>query len=112
MQIKELIEGTVFPKGEIDKRVYAQDITLNGLEIYSKYQTLLAQGKYTEASELLNSEDTHVYFYGAWMLNLLENRLQAIGTFLKDLKKDVLTLGSETEPENATYGTHWISDEL
>lgn len=100
---------TVFPYG-VDSRIYAQDITLNDVETFSKYQTLLAQGNYTEASDLLNNSDA--YFYGAWMLNLLENRLQAIGTFLKDLKKDVLTLGSETEPENATYGTHWISDEL
>ena len=63
---------TVFPYG-IDSRVYAQDITLNDLEIFSKYQTLLAQGKYTEASVLLNNSDA--YFYGAWMLIMWQNNL-------------------------------------
>ena len=101
---------TIFPDGGIDSRVYAQDITLNDLETFSKYQTLIAQGKYTEASDLLNNSD--VYFYGAWMLNLLEKRLQAIGNYVRNLEDEVLTCGSESEPENVTYGTNWISDEL
>ena len=101
--------NTIFPNG-IDSRVYAQDITLNDLETLSKYQTLLTEGKYKETSELLNNSD--VYFYGAWMLNLLEKRLQAIGNYLVNLKEDVLTYASETEPENVEYGTSWISDEF
>lgn len=103
------ITRTIFPDG-IDSRVYAQDITLNDLETFGKYQTLLAQGKYTEASDLLNNSD--VYFYGAWMLNLLEKRLNAIGDYLVKLERDVLTHASETEPENIEYGMHWISDEF
>ena len=100
---------TIFPSG-IDSRVYAQDITLNDLETFSKYQTYLTQGKYSEASVLLNNSDA--YFYGAWMLNLLEKRLKAIGNYLITLEEDILTYGSETEPENVTYGTSWISDEF
>ena len=100
---------TIFPSG-IDSRIYAQDITLNDLETFSKYQTLLAQGKYTEASVLLNNSDA--YFYGAWMLNLLEKRLNAIGDYLITLEEDVLTYAGETEPENVSHGTSWISDEF
>ena len=100
---------TIFPNG-IDSRVYAQDISLNDLETFSKYQTLLAQGKFSEASVLLNNSDA--YFYGAWMLNLLEKRLKAIGDYLINLEEDVLTHYSETEPENVEYGLNWISDEL
>ena len=100
---------TIFPSG-IDSRVYAQDITLNDLETFSKYQSLLAQGKYSEASVLLNNSDA--YFYGAWMLNLLEKRLNAIGEYLIDLEEDVLTYVNENEPENSVYGMHWISDEF
>ena len=100
---------TIFPSG-IDSRVYAQDITLNDLETFKKYQTLLAQKKYSEASVLLNNSDA--YFYGAWMLNLLEKRLNAIGEYLIDLEEDVLTYVNENEPENSVYGMHWISDEF
>ena len=74
---------TIFPSG-IDSRIYAQDITLDNLETFNKYQTLLAQKKYSEASVLLNNSDA--YFYGAWMLNLLEKRLNAIGEYLIDLE--------------------------
>ena len=97
---------TIFPNG-IDSRVYAQDITLNDLETFSKYQALLAQGKYTEASVLLNNSDA--YFYGAWMLNLLEKRLKAIGIYLTDLKEEILTYGGETEPEDVSYGGSFVS---
>lgn len=100
---------TIFPSG-IDSRVYAQDITLNDLETFSKYQALLAQGKYSEASVLLNNSDA--YFYGAWMLNLLEKRLNAIGEYLFNLEEDVLTYASEIEPENVVYGMNWISDDF
>ena len=100
---------TIFPNG-IDSRVYAQDINLNNIEIFSKYQTLLEQGKYSEASALLNNSDAS--FYGSWMLNLLEKRLNAIGDYLINLEKDVLTYYSEIEPENSEYGMNWISDEL
>ena len=96
---------TIFPSG-IDSRVYAQDITLDNLETFNKYQTLLAQKKYSEASVLLNNSDA--YFYGAWMLNLLEKRLNAIGEYLINLEEDVLTHYGETEPENAEYGLNWI----
>ena len=101
--------NTIFPDG-IDSRVYAQDITLNDLETFSKYQTLLAQGKYSEASVLLNNSDA--YFYGAWMLNLLEKRLKAIEEYvLYELKDEVLTYAGESEPEDVAYGMNWISDD-
>ena len=100
---------TIFPNG-IDSRVYAQDISLNDLETFNKYQALIAQGKFSEASVLLNNSDA--YFYGAWMLNLLEKRLKAIGIYLTDLEEEILTYGGETEPEDASYGVSWISDEL
>ena len=91
--------------------VYAQDITLNDIETFSEYQALLAQGKYKDASlKLVNSD---VCYYGAWMLNLLENRLKAIGEYLfYKVEDNVLTHYSETEPENVEYGFNWISDEL
>lgn len=100
---------TIFPDG-IDSRVYAQDITLNDIKTFSEYQALLAQGEYTKASDKLNNSDA--YFYGAWMLNLLEKRLKAIGDYLINYKEDILTYYSETEPKNVESGFNWISDEL
>ena len=102
---------TNFGHGEIDPRVYAHDITLNDLETLNDYRIALANGDYDETCRILNESD--VCFFGAWMLNLLENRLQAIGNYLNnELERDVLTYASETEPENVEYGISWIADEF
>ena len=102
------ITDTRFPN-DIDARVYAQDITLNDLETFSEYQTLIAQGKYKKASDWLNKSDA--YFYGAWMLNLLEKRLKAIKEYVFKLEDEVLTYAGESEPDDVAYGTNWISDD-
>ena len=89
----------------IDDRVFFEDINLTQLDIKNQYEQLLQQGKYTEASQLLNNSD--VDFYGAWILNLLENRLLNIQTYLQDETKPHL-VDYNTQP--TTNGAHWISD--
>ncbi len=44
------------------------------------YYTFLNAANYTPASEYINNSE--VFFYGAWLLNLLEDRLCAIGDYL------------------------------
>ena len=98
---------SIFPNG-IDARVYAQDINLENLSVLHEYQSLLTQGKYTDASVFLNNSD--VYFYGAWMLNLLENRLHKIGKYVITMEKPKLTIYQQEEPNTDVWMT-WISDE-
>ena len=100
---------SIYPDG-IDSRVYAQDINIENVSVFNEYQSLLAQGKYTEASKLLNNSDA--YFYGAWMLNLLENRLSKIGKYvvMSMGEKPKLTIYQYEEP-NTDVGMTWISDE-
>ena len=59
------------------------------------------------ASEYLNNSE--VFFYGAWILNLFENRLCAIGNYaINILPKNILTQYYENEPENTYKGMNWI----
>lgn len=98
---------TKFPNG-IDDRAFMQDINIEQVPIMNKYYSLLSNGNYTQASELLNKSE--VYSYGAWCLNLIENRLNAIGNYLKTLEEIKLVTYSETEPsESELYdGMTWI----
>ena len=77
--------STKFPQ-EIDDRIFWQDLQIYQTPIMQKYYTYLNAGNYDEASDLLNNSD--VFFYGAWILNLLENRLYAIEKYVFGLDKN------------------------
>ena len=98
--------STKFPS-EIDNRIFAQDINIEQAPIMNDYYMFLNAGNYDKATELLNNSD--VFFYGAWVLNLLEERLHAIGDYVvnTDLKPDLVTY-SDTEPSTVSEGMCWI----
>ena len=99
----------------IDDRIYFQDVRLSQMSIKNLYEEFLAQEDYSSASNLLNDEDMD--FFGASILNLFENRIVAIETYVcsqefKD-EKPVLTAYQSTEPEGeeVDVGFTWIDDE-
>ena len=97
--------STKFPF-DIDNRIFWQDMNLSQTLIMKKYYTYLNAGNYDEASDLLNNSD--VFFYGAWILNLLENRLYAIEKYVFGLDKNKIVEYQRTEPFNVSQGTVWI----
>ena len=97
--------STKFPQ-EIDERIFWQDLQIYQTPIMQKYYTYLNAGNYDEASDLLNNSD--VFFYGAWILNLLENRLYAIEKYVFGLDKNKIVEYQRTEPFNVSQGTVWI----
>lgn len=100
-------ELTIFPSG-IDSRIFFSDCDLENLPTMEKYKNLISSGKYTEAANCLYNAD--VDYYGAWFLNLLENRLRAIGRYaLDEIEKPELVLYQSTEP-STTEGMCWVGD--
>lgn len=100
---------TKFPKN-IDDRIFFQDINLDQVSIMKYYYFLLNKNDYTSASEFLNNSE--VFFYGAWILNLLEKRLVNIEDYLIKLPpKEPLVLHQSNEPTSVEVGTHWTSTE-
>lgn len=99
--------NTKFPS-QIDERVFFSDISINQIPIMKQYYTLLSNGTYTKASESLNNSE--VFFYGAWCLNLLENRLYAIGNYAIDLEGIDLIEISTGEPSTSDLENNytWI----
>ena len=97
--------STKFPQS-IDDRIFFQDISPEQIPIMKQYYSILKNGNYTKASEFLNNSG--VFSYGAWCLNLLENRLYAIGNYVMNLENINLVNYSKSEPTNVEDGTAWI----
>lgn len=99
--------NTKFPQ-QIDDRIFFSDISVYQVPIMKHYYALLNSGAYTKASELLNNSE--VFFYGAWCLNLLENRLFAIGNYVMDLDGVDLLINSTIEPSTSNIDNNytWI----
>ena len=100
-----------FP-AEIDDRIFFQDINVSQIPVMNDYYQYLNAENYTKASELLNNSE--VFFYGAWLLNLLENRLYVIESHLINTKKNKLTEYSDSQPvESELYnGMNWVGDDV
>ncbi len=97
---------TVFP-ADIDARKYYQDVRISQLNTKTAYEGTLRQGNYTAASHVLQT--SNIDYYGAYMFNMLENRLDAIQTYLDAKEKPVLTKLQSEEPLDVEEGVSWIS---
>ena len=89
---------TVFPNG-VDELQFFSDISINQVPIMENYLRLLNSGNYTSASEYL--KNSGVFYYGAWFLNMMENRLRTIGNYLTNLEDLELVTYSDSEPSES-----------
>lgn len=97
-----------FPSA-IDERLFFNDISINQVSIMKNYYNFLNAKNYNMASKYLNNSE--VFFYGAWCLNLLENRLYAIGNYIIQLEDMNLLVYNNLEPSTSELydGMAWIS---
>lgn len=93
----EVIEKipTKFPN-EIDDRIYFHDIDLKQLSTMQRFYQYINLGLYTKAFELIDSSEA--FFYGAWLLNMLEDRLYIIGDYISKIEKPKIFLYGTSEP--------------
>ena len=98
---------TVFPNG-VDELQFYSDISIDQVHIMENYLRLLNSGNYTSASEYL--KNSGVFYYGAWFLNMMENRLRTIGNYLTNLEDLELVTYSDSEPSESEVfdGMNWI----
>ena len=98
---------TVFPNG-VDELQFFNDISIDQVPIMENYLRLLNSGNYTSASEYL--KNSGVFYYGAWFLNMMENRLRTIGNYLTNLEDLELVTYSDSEPSESKVfdGMNWI----
>ena len=98
---------TVFPNG-VDELQFFSDISIDQVPIMENYLRLLNSGNYTSASEYL--KNSGVFYYGAWFLNMMENRLRTIGNYLTNLEDlELVTYGDSEPSESEVFdGMNWI----
>jgi len=89
---------------KVDEMTFFQDINLNTIKYMDKYQKLLSEGRYYEASQYINNQKD-ICGYFACFFNMLENRIYALQEYiLKKEKINPIIHQSET-PEHAIAGT-------
>lgn len=66
---------SVFP-AEIDPLIFYEDADIEHQPLLHAYYQYIINNRFQEAAEYINNTDLD--FYGAWLLNLYENRLRAI----------------------------------
>lgn len=59
---------------KVDEMTFFQDNNLESMEIVNHYNSLIAKGKYSEASDYINQQEG-VYGFFADFFNLIENRI-------------------------------------
>lgn len=91
-------DQSVFP-AQYDPLIFFADADLDNYTTYQQYYVLYNNGQYSQASSLLNNSD--VDFYGAWLLNLIENELYAIEDNMDQFidEKPKLVAYSSTAPQ-------------
>ena len=94
---------------KIDDRIFFQDNSLDNLDIINTYNNLIAQGKYTEASNYINQQK-NVYGYFADFFNAIENRIFTLQSFLLTKQKNNPHVYSDVEPEDICNSMIWIEE--
>ena len=97
--------NSLYPEG-IDPLIFYQDCDIDHKSILGEYYQLINNDHFQQAATLLNNSE--IDFYGAWLLNMIEDRLRAteenIDVWVGE--KPVLTIVSSSPPANTD--AHWI----
>lgn len=91
----------------IDEMLFFQDNDIDKIEVINIYNDLIAQGKYSEASDYINQHE-EVYGFFANYLNAIENRIYNLQEYLLTKQKKNPFVLSDKEPESAEEGIIWI----
>ncbi len=93
-----LCDSASYYPDKIDKMIFFQDNNLDNVKIMNHYNNLIAQGKYTEASDYISQQEG-IYGFFADFFNLIENRIYTLQEYLlqKPQKKQPFIYYDEEE---------------
>lgn len=94
-----------YPNG-IDSMVFFQDNDISKVSVIEEYQSLISQGKYTDANKYLSQHDIFGYF--ADVFNLFENRIYSLQNHLLSKEKYNPFVSSDEEPSALSDDMIWI----
>ena len=76
-----LCNSASYYPNKVDEMIFFQDNNLEKIEIMNHYNSLIAQGDYSEANDYINQQEG-VYGFFADFLNLIENRIYTLQEYL------------------------------
>lgn len=76
-----LCDPTSYYPQKMDEMIFFQDNNLENTETMNHYNKLLAQGKYSEASDYIDQQKGIFGFFADYF-NLIENRIYALQEYL------------------------------
>lgn len=93
-----VVVNSVYPTG-IDPLIFYQDVDIEKAPLLQQYYTLLNNNNFDGGKAYLQSID--VDYYGAWLLNTIENRLLTIEQHIREIigEKPEIVVYSTTEPK-------------
>lgn len=88
---------SVYPTN-IDPLIFYQDANIERAPQLNQYYVYLRENDFDSAKDYLASSD--LYYYGAWLFNLIENRLYTVETHIDEVigEKPEIVVYSSTEP--------------
>lgn len=94
---------------KVDDMIFFQDNSLEKADIMKHYNELIAQGKYSEASNYISQQEG-VYGFFADYFNLIENRIYSLQDYLltKTKNNPFVSSQNDNEPDSVTQNTIWI----
>ncbi len=102
-----LCNPTSYYPNKIDEMTFFQDNNLDKVEIMNHYNNLIAQGKYSEASDYINQQEG-VYGFFADFFNLIENRIYNLQEYLLNKQKKQPFVYYDEYPSVINEDTIWI----
>jgi hypothetical protein len=88
--------------------MFVHDVDINNMDAMNEYLYYLNTGNYSRAASLLGNSS--IFFYGADLLNLLEDKLCELGNYLINTEKPKLTIYQSTEPDSLDIYQYWVGD--
>ena len=76
-----LCNSASYYPSKVDEMIFFQDNNLEKVETINHYNSLIAQGNYSEANDYINQQEG-IYGFFADFLNLIENRIYTLQEYL------------------------------
>lgn len=74
-----------YPLG-VDDLIFFEDVNLDGVQIMKRFNDLVAEKRYTEASNYIENQDV-VFAHIAKLYNMIENRIYATQSHIDEIAK-------------------------
>lgn len=101
-----IVEASQYPE-QIDSMSFFQDNSLDLTDSINRYNSLIYQKKYEQANESIGQQE-NIQGYFAHCFNAIENRIEALQTYLLTKRPKEPFIHSDVEPTSTQTNENMI----